>query len=316
MESVNPSELSREATPNLLGDSIDESMTPERCDLDHWFRTSAQDMLSGLEHGHAPDLPIPDVMMTDGPLRSAIFDEFSFRAQSEEAAARAITYLIQSAPDLDAMDFYATQLIDEARHAYVFRWHLIELGVPRRQIARVVAELSGTKRETILRPLEALGRECGAAGDFFGCVIVLAVIAEGALAPAAEMSERKWRIFDPPAAQICRTANEDEIRHLSVGSSIVRAHLLQHPDEHDRLVALIKRGMEIWNTLPIADVVAHREELFQQGIERNGSILGDEELIPGRPLVDTSVDERLAIQFGWSSKMREERLAFMGIELS
>jgi hypothetical protein len=68
--------------------------------------------------------------------------------------------------------------------------------------------------------------------DFVGGVAVFTIVIEGVLVPAAELSERKWNIFDPAAGAIARGASIDEIRHLSVGSTIVRDHLLRHPDYH------------------------------------------------------------------------------------
>jgi hypothetical protein len=107
-------------------------------------------------------------------------------ASEPDGATRAITYMVRSAPTLATMDFYATQLVDEARHAYVFREHLVDLGFARNGLAGTMAQLIGEKRRRILDPLEALGREVGETRDFVGGVIVLAVIAEGALAPAAD----------------------------------------------------------------------------------------------------------------------------------
>jgi hypothetical protein len=287
-------------------------LTVDHCDLDYWF-ASAGRHFGALRHGFEPGLEIPKIMLEAGPLREAIFDEFAFRARSEEAATRSISFMIQCAPSLPTLDFYVTQLADEARHAYVFRNHLVDLGVPLQAVEQRVEQIVGERRHTILGPLEALARESADRGDFYGLVVILAVIAEGALAPAAEMSERKWRIFDPPAAQICEGANRDEIRHLAVGSSLIRDRILENPPERERLAALIARGMELWRKIPIQDTLVARELAFQKGIQQHAGLLGDYELVPGRALVDTTVEERLTLQVQWSQIMRTERLAFMGL---
>jgi hypothetical protein len=214
------------------------------------------------------------------------------------------------------MDFFATQLIDEARHAHVFRWHLVELGVPRVDLEATMARIVGDKRKTILRPLEqfALDLITEGNGDFIGGVIFLTVIGEGALAPAAEMSERKWRAFDPQASEISQGANVDEIRHLCVGAEVVRAHLQKHPEEHDRLVDIMSRGIKLWDQLPISQVLLEREEFFQAGMQQYKHILGDYELVPGTRLADTTVEERIALQGRWSDEMRGHRLARMGFD--
>ena len=58
---------------------------------------------------------------------------------------------------------------------------------------------------------------------------MLTVLVEGVLAPAAELSERKWRLLDPAAAEIERAAGIDEIRHLTVGSAVVKHYLDSRP---------------------------------------------------------------------------------------
>ena len=72
--------------------------------------------------------------------------------------------------------------------------------------------------DAVLVPLEEFGIPIGRDhGDYIGGVVVLTVLVEGVLAPAAELSERKWRLLDPAAAQIERAAGIDEIRHLTRG---------------------------------------------------------------------------------------------------
>jgi hypothetical protein len=71
--------------------------------------------------------------------------------------------------------------------------------------------------------------------------------------------------------------------------------------------------MELWKTLPIQDVIIRREALFQAGMARVSHILGDYELVPGRRLVDTGIEERLGIQMQWSHTMQTTRLGIMGL---
>src|SRR5260370_20947308 len=115
-------------------------------------------------------------------------------------------------------------------------------------------------------PVENFGLPLGRDADFIGGVCVLTVLVEGVLAPAAELSERKWRLLDPAAAQIERAAGIDEIRHLTVGSSIVRDHLMEHPGERSRLLSLIDQGQSVWANLPVFDVILRREAMFQEGM--------------------------------------------------
>jgi hypothetical protein len=304
------------ATSTLAERAVDPSLTAEACGIERWLEETAQGMLTGTRYGHAPSTRVPPHMLRPGPLRDAMLREFAFRAMGEEIATRGIGYMVINAPDLATMDFYATQLIDEARHADVFRGHLVELGIPAPRLAAAMMEMVGRERETVLEPLERFAVRIGRAGDFIGQVVVLTIIVEGALAPAAEMSEYKWRVFDPPAAEIAHGANLDERRHLGVGTAVVLDHLRGRPQDRERIEAVISEGMHLWETLPLTEVLVGRESLFQQGIEEHGALLGNYELVPGRRLVDTTAEERLELQSAWSREMRRARLSMMGLSVA
>jgi hypothetical protein len=255
------------------------------------------------------------VVSEPGPLNSALRQELAFRSIAEEKATRAISYLVALAPDNPSLEFYATQLLDEARHAMVFRSHLLQLGIDRNDLWAAVERLAGEDSRRILVPLEEFGlRTLRDARDFIGGVVILTVLVEGVLAPSAELSERKWRIFDPAAADVERGAGIDEIRHLTVGSSIARGYLLDHPEEKPRILELIQEGYALWDKLPSADLVMRREELFQQGLERHGGLAGDFEVWTGRRLVDTTAEERAGKAHEWADRMQRARLVYMGLE--
>jgi len=308
-----PAEASWENAPGLLDGAMTLELTAAQCNLDYWFTAVAQGTLLGLVRGHRPEAAVPEYMRAPGPLRSAIVAELGFRSVAEERCTRALSDLVNFAPDLDTMEFYATQLIDEARHARVFRGHLVELGVPEAELAATIEETSGKDIQAVLVPLEEFSQPTRDAHDFIGGVILLTVLVEGVLAPAAELSERKWRVLDPAAAEIERGAGIDEIRHLTVGSSVVREHLRAHPDDADRLRDLVERGQELWGSIPVLDMLARRETLFQEGLRDHADVVGDYEIWPGRRLVDTTVEERIQQALGWSLGMQQSRLAYMGL---
>jgi len=252
-------------------------------------------------------------MREPGPLRQALIEEFAFRSIAEEKATRALSYLVLHAPDIDTLEFFATQLIDEARHASVFRGHLLGLGVPRDELAATIEQVAGADRDTILVPLENFGLPLGYDGDFIGGVCVLTVLVEGVLAPAAELSELKWRRLDPAAAEIERAAGIDEIRHLTVGSAIIKQYLQANPGELPRLKDLIGRGRALWGGLPVLDMILRREQLFQAGLQQMAHVIGDYELAPGQRLIDSTAEERLMMAATWSLEMQDSRLAAMGL---
>ena len=253
MTAVIPAEADWARAPSLIDGATTLELTPADCNLQYWLRAVPQGTLRGQVLGHGPESVTPDFMREPGPLNEALTSELAFRSIAEDKATRAIGYLVSLAPDTDSMEFYATQLMDEARHAMVFRSHLLELGIAQAGLPAAVERLAAQDRDRILVPLEDLGlRVLRDERDFIGGVVVLTVLVEGILAPAAELSERKWRPLDPAAADIERGAGIDEIRHLTVGSSVAREFLQRHPADRERMLGLIAAGRELWEGLPRA----------------------------------------------------------------
>jgi hypothetical protein len=297
-----------DTAPGLLDGAMNMELSAEECGVRHWLRTVPQGTLRGRLDGHDAALTVPRHMREPGPLRDALAQEYAFRGEAEEKATRALSYLVANAPSVATMEFYATQVLDEARHAMVFRNHVVALGFDR----DLAVTLASDAVRTILDPLEEFSlpimRE-----DFIGGVVTIAIILEGALAPTAELAERKWRPLDPAAAEIDRGAGIDEIRHLTVGASIAKQHLEAHPEDRDRVASLIQRGMRMWTVLPVGEMVLRRERLFQRGLEQHADLVGDYEVWPGRRLVDTTPEERQAKAEEWSRDMRVSRLAYIGL---
>ena len=310
-----PPEADWNNAPGLIEGATRLNLTAHDCHLDYWLRAAPQGTLAGLVNGHSPQARIPDYMLEPGdPLRAAIMSEFAFRSIAEEKATRAITYMIASAPDVDTMEFFGTQLIDEARHSRVFRAHLLELGVPEDQLYATIEEISGEDARRILVPLEEFSLPLiRDQQDFIAGVVILTILVEGVLAPAAELSHRKWLKLDPAAAEIERGANIDEIRHLTVGSAVVREHLEKYPEDRERVRDVITRGRQLWARLPTTDVIFKRELYFQQGLELHADVVGDYEIWPGRRLIDTTPEERLVAANTWSAEMQNSRLEYMGL---
>lgn len=312
-------EIAREAdwdrAPSLLDGAMHLKMTHHECNLRYWLQSVPQGTLRGRLDGYDPGIEIPEYMRSPGPLYDAITQEYAFRAMAEDKAARGLAYLVPTAPDSDSMEFYVTQVFDEARHAMVFRNHLVALGTPAERLGAAMEKFAGEDRVAILEPLEEFAlRVMRDERDFVGGVVMMTVIIEGALAPAAELSERKWRPLDLAAAEIDRGAGIDEIRHLTVGAAVARQYLLDHPREKQRVLALVAEGMGMWQRLPVHDMVNRREKLFQQGLEQYADLVGDYEIWPGRRLIDTTPEERQNAADQWSAEMRDIRLRYMGLE--
>lgn len=310
-----PREADFDLAPNLLEGAMSLTMTARDCDLAYWLTAVAQGTLIGrAATGHSVTAATPAFMCEPGPLREALILELGWRSVAEERATRTLSYFVAEAPGIPEMEFFATQVLDEARHSMVFRNHLVELGVPAQQLHETIAELSADYTAEVLAPIEEfVVRTICDEGDFVGAVAAFTIVVEGVLAPAAELSERKWDRLDPAAGEIARGAGIDEIRHLTVGSSIVREHLIRNPSYRSRVMEIVTAGRQLWDEVPVLKYVLRRENLFQEGMQEHADLLDGYEVFPGRKLLETTATERYDIAERWTDDMAEARLRYMDL---
>ncbi|KOG64537.1 VlmB-like protein [Streptomyces griseoflavus] len=304
-----------DTAPGLLDGAMKLTLGPRDCDLAYWITSVAQGTLRDRgETGHHKDAGVPDFLRAPGPLREALVLEFGFRGLSEEIATRLLGHYVAIAPGVPEMEFYATQLLDEARHARVFRNHLVELGMPEATLLADIEAMAADYRRRVLQPVEDFTLDIVRdQGDFIGGVAVFAIVIEGVLAPAAELSERKWTPLSPATGEISRGTAIDEIRHLTVASTILKEHLERHPEARDRVLEIIRAGADMWDVVPDREFVIHREELFQQGMAEHADKVGDYEIWPGVRMLDTTADQRYDMAEHWTDEMARTRLAYMGL---
>ncbi|MFE9022701.1 VlmB-like protein [Streptomyces sp. NPDC007808] len=303
--------------PGLLEGAKELTLGPRECDLAYWITEVAQGTLRDRGRtGHHRDATVPAFLTEPGPLREALIQEFGLRALSEELATRLLGQYVTLAPGIPEMEFYATQLIDEARHARVFREHLVELGQPADTLVRDIDEMAADYRRRVLKPVEDFANDIvREQRDFAGGVAVFAIVIEGVLAPAAELSERKWTPLSPATGEISRGTAIDEIRHLTVASTILRDHVAAHPEYRPRLLEILRAGVRLWDEVPDREFVIPREELFQEGMLRHADLIGDYELWPGVRMLDTTPEQRYEMAEAWTDELAEARMAYMGLPL-
>lgn len=298
--------------PGIIEGATDVEIDPRECGIDYWISNVAQGSLMGLVRGRKPESEAPDFLKEPGPLRDSLISEFAFRSLTEEAATKACALVAAAADDVAGLEFYTTQALDEARHAQTFRDHLIDLGVPPDEVRATVEQYAGANRDRILEPLWDWGVPVFGK-KFINGVAIVTILLEGVLAPTTELSERKWKPLSPATTDVERGACVDEIRHLAAGSWFIRQHLIDHPDDRQELVDLLVEGRRFWDELPTAEVIIERELLYQQGIEQHRDRIGDYEIFPGRPLVETTAEERLLMALKWSQTVQAQRLEYMGL---
>ena len=305
-----------ENAPGLLEGASTIELSPEECDLEFWLSAVAQGTLRGLVRGRRPDSIVPEFLRAPGPLRDNLIVEFAFRSLTEREATRICALATAAAPSPAHMDFFATQTLDEARHADTFRSHLVDVGVPRDELHDTVERVAGADVARVIDPMWKWGLgilERNHATRFIDIVSVITILLEGVLAPTTELSELKWKGISPATADIERGACVDEIRHLSVGSWIIREHVEANPSDVGRLVELIAEGRARWAELPVGEIIYSREQQFQEGILLNRDAIGDHELFPGRPLLETTPEERMTKALEWSAEIQRSRLEYMGL---
>ncbi|WP_282796269.1 VlmB-like protein [Streptomyces sp. CC224B] len=304
-----------DAAPGMLEGAMELTIGPTECNLAYWITQVAQGTLRerGVS-GHHADAEVPAFLTAPGPLREALVLEFGLRGLSEEIATRLLAPYVAIAPGVLEMEFYATQLLDEARHARVFRNHLVELGMDEETLLSDIEEMAVDFRREVLDPvidftLDIVQKQ----RDFYGGVAVFAIVIEGVLAPAAELSERKWTPLSPATGEISRGTSIDEMRHLTVANTILRDHVRDNPGYRPRLLEILRSGVELWDSIDDRKFVLHREELFQQGMHAHADRIGDYEIWPGTRLLDTTPAQRYAMAEQWTEKMATARLEEMGL---
>lgn len=301
-----------DTAPSVIDSVHSVELTASECDIEFWVQSVAQGTLAGLVRGRRPDSKVPDFLMQDGPLRTTLIEEFAFRSLSEEYATKACALATASAVDVPGLEFFATQTLDEARHAYTFRMHLLDLGIEPDKLHETIDEVAGANAERILRPMWDWGIKAYES-DFLSGVVIITILLEGVLAPTTELSEKKWKAISPATADIERGACVDEVRHLAVGSWLIKDHFERHPEDKPRILDLIIEGRAVWNALPTAELILQREMLFQQGIEEHRDALGDVEILPGKRLVDSTAEDRLGMALQWAQEVQDSRLRYMGL---
>src|SRR5262245_12950592 len=203
MTAVIPVEADWERAPGLLDGAANLELTVDQCDLAYWFSAVAQGTLKDRPLGYSAAEVTPDFLREPGPLREALRLELAYRSLDEEAAVRVLAYYVAAAPDIPHLEFFSTQMMDEARHHMIFRNHLLNLGLPQGGLMDWIRRTGADYQRVVLNPVRdfaiSLVRD---EQDFVGAVVAFAIIIEGILAASTELSERKWSVLDPVAGEI------------------------------------------------------------------------------------------------------------------
>ena len=174
--------------------------------FEHWFG-AVEGYLTGLEHGHLPDLQSGPI---DAAERGRLITILSTYAVAENAALEASSGLIRLAPSQDAKLFLATQVMDEGRHVEVMLQRIGELGV-----ADPLAEVERRAAPSI-RSFAARLMQLVEAGDWDS-----AIFAQNVALEAMEFSvfRAHGRVADPVTRDVLERVLRDERRHIGFGEN-------------------------------------------------------------------------------------------------
>lgn len=297
---------------NLTAMAAATEMQAEDWGIEPWFdeqlRLRQQERLS-------PVADLPALTLEEGPLRESMVQEFAFKSVSEMYGTKALLQLAEIAPSCAEFDYLITQILDEARHAQLFRQHLVRIGfASASDVEARMAEGTAQAVTQIIEPLrEYFEKWVVHRKDFIAGVVIITVVLEGVLAPSAELGELKWRPFDRAAADLQAAANADELRHLSVCAGMVRRATSQDASVRSAAIECMNEGMTLWANVPMGDTLLAREKLYQQGLDMHRERARDHRLAPGLLLTESSPEARIALARQWTHEMQTSRMGYMNL---
>lgn len=280
-----------------------------------WLRLQQESAPLDLPEANGTTSAMTGLTISNDDFRKAIISEFSFKAISELYAAKVLLQLAAIAPSNDQFEYLITHIVDEVKHANMFRQHLIDIGYATNE--DIDQKLIDENQDSITQVIEPLKqyfeKYVVEQRDFICGIAIITIVLEGILAPSAELGEIKWRHFDPLASKAQGIGNQDEVRHLAVCSGTVKEAVLQDASAKNRVLACVEEGMALWKSTPIQAVILQREKWFQMGMAANLDLIKGYALTPGLLLSESTPESRLALSQEWNSTLSKARMVYMGL---
>lgn len=219
--------------------------------VQHWLESAAQGHLLGTEHGHHAGEREPDWLLADGTLRARAIETTVQLVVAERCALAASAALVGAAPDEASARYFATQTLDEARHAEVFRQRLLDLGVARDGVEDAVRDAA---HPSLLRFADAL-LERADRKDFLATLVGANLLLDGMAFHVFELLHARHDAPNPKFAHTLAGAIADERRHLRFGESRI-ATLLRADPARRADVERLQRELSYWVLAALAEEFA------------------------------------------------------------
>ncbi len=261
-------------------------------DVQHWLESAAQGYLLGTEYGHLPGEVEPEALLGNEALREAALDVTAQLVAFERCALDATSGLVRLAPDDATRAFLATQALDEARHAEVFRQRMLDLGVARGGLdAEIQARTSPALRRFTQALCEPVDR-----GDFVLGFVAVNVFMEGMAGHVFALLHAVNETVNPKFARTLTGVLADEDRHAHYGERRVRELLGEASGREERFEGLRRQlAAAMLDTFArafrAAPRGAQRAQLRAELLRRGGGAPLPRTLWRGRPVEELEPEE-------------------------
>ncbi len=216
--------------------------------IQRWLESCPQGYLQDTDYGHELGENEPALLLEDPLLREQAISMTVQLVAGERCALAASSGLINSAPDEASKRFLATQTLDEARHVEVFSQRLFDLGVKKRELDDVVAQLANPN---LVRFAEILLEKVDKR-DFVAGVVGQNIVLEGMAFSVFELLHTSMQAANPKFAQTLSGTIADERRHVGFGENRIGSLIRDNPEKRPE-VQQMQKDMSYFMLATFAD---------------------------------------------------------------
>jgi 1,2-phenylacetyl-CoA epoxidase catalytic subunit len=216
--------------------------------IQRWLESCPQGYLEATEYGHPRGEHEPELVTTDPLIREQAISLTVQLVAGERCALAASSGLINCAPDEASKLFLATQTLDEARHVEIFLQRLLDLGVKKRELDDVVAQLANPN---LVRFAEILLEKIDKR-DFVAGVVGQNIVLEGMAFSVFELLHASMKVGNPKFAHTLSGTIADERRHVGFGENRIGSLIREHPEKKAE-VQQMQKDMSYYMLATFAD---------------------------------------------------------------
>lgn len=219
--------------------------------VQHWLESAPQGYLLGTESGHHAGEQEPRWLLDDPTLRERAIASTVQLVVGERCARAVSAGLVNAAPDEATSRYFATQALDEARHAEVFEQRLLDLAVAQGAVEDVIRDAANPN---LLRLTEALLERVDRR-DYVAALVGQNLILDGMALHVFELIHARHEGPNPKFAHTLAGTIADERRHVGLGEALIAGVLRRDPARRSD-VERLQRDLSYWVLASLADQFA------------------------------------------------------------